>query len=128
MINYSQNHATRDTSIQILFTFCRLLIDFASNSEVPAWNGYLYAVLLFVVAFTHAMLWQQYFIRVNTAGMRIKTAIIGAVYSKVIRVRWPAMLTCISNSTLHNITSPSRLSLTNESRKLYSTYVHYIAE
>ena len=71
--------------VLILITFCRLLINFASKSEEPAWKGYLYAVLLFAVAFTQAMLLQQHFIRVFTAGMRVRTAIIAAVYNKVIR-------------------------------------------
>lgn len=72
----------------IPITFCRLLINFASKSEEPAWKGYLYAVLLFAVAFTQAVLLQQHFIRVYTAGMRVRTAIIAAVYNKVIRERW----------------------------------------
>lgn len=65
------------------FTFHRLLINFVSDTEVPAWKGYFYAALLFVVAITQAILLQQHFIRTYVAGMRTRTCVIAAVYSKV---------------------------------------------
>ena len=65
------------------FTFHRLLINFVSDTEVPAWKGYFYAAILFVVAITQAILLQQHFIRTYVAGMRTRTCVIAAVYSKV---------------------------------------------
>ena len=73
--------------LRMSITFCRLLINFASDAKVPAWKGYLYAVLLFVVALIQALLLQQYFIMAFTVGMRIRTAVIAAVYDKVIMQR-----------------------------------------
>ena len=65
------------------FTFHRLLINFVSDTEVPGWKGYFYAALLFVIAITQAILLQQHFIRTYIAGMRTRTCVIAAIYSKV---------------------------------------------
>lgn len=70
-------------SLRCTFTFHRLLINFVSDSEVPGWKGYFYAALLFVIAITQAILLQQHFIRTYIAGMRTRTCVIAAVYSKV---------------------------------------------
>lgn len=61
----------------------RLLIQFVSDSGEPAWKGYFYSVLLFLTVLTQSLFLQQYFYRCYVVGMRIRTAIIAAVYSKV---------------------------------------------
>ena len=50
---------------------------------MPGWKGYFYAALLFVIAITQAILLQQHFIRTYIAGMRTRTCVIAAIYSKV---------------------------------------------
>ena len=52
------------------------------------WRGYFYAVLLFVVAFVQSMMLHQYFHRCMVVGMRIRSALVAAVYKKVYNCYW----------------------------------------
>lgn len=61
----------------------RLLINFVSDKKAPAWQGYFYTALLFISACLQTLVLHQYFHICFVSGMRIKTAIIGAVYRKV---------------------------------------------
>lgn len=61
----------------------RLLINFVNDQEAPDWQGYFYTVLLFVSACFQTLVLHQYFHICFVSGMRIKTAVIGAVYRKV---------------------------------------------
>ena len=63
--------------------FHRLMINFTKNESDPDWHGYVYAVLLFLTAVVQSLFLHQYFHRCFTIGMRIRTAIIAAVYNKV---------------------------------------------
>lgn len=62
---------------------CRLLISFVNNKKAPDWQGYFYTVLLFISACIQTLVLHQYFHICFVSGMRIKTAVIGAVYRKV---------------------------------------------
>ena len=59
------------------------MIGFTKDTSEPDWNGYFYAVLLFVAAVIQSLFLHQYFHRCFRVGMRIRTAIIAAVYKKV---------------------------------------------
>lgn len=61
----------------------RSLIEFTTDADAPNWHGYLYAVLLFVVAVIRSLLLHQYFHRSFTVGMNMRSAIVSAVYKKV---------------------------------------------
>lgn len=61
----------------------RLLINFVNDKKAPDWQGYFYTVLLFVSACLQTLVLHQYFHICFVSGMRIKTAVIGAVYRKV---------------------------------------------
>ena len=61
----------------------RLLINF-TNETGTSWTGYFYAVLLFVAAVFQSLLSHQYFHACFRVGMNIRTAIIAAVYGKVV--------------------------------------------
>lgn len=50
----------------------------------PLWRGVMYAVLLFFVASTQTLFLAQYFQRMFLVGLRIRTALIGAVYKKAL--------------------------------------------
>lgn len=50
----------------------------------PLWRGIFYAVLLFVVAAIQTLFLAQYFQRMFLVALRIRTAIIGAVYKKAL--------------------------------------------
>lgn len=55
----------------------------------PLWRGILYAVLLFLVASTQTLFLSQYFQRMFLVGLRIRTALVGAIYKKAL---------CLSNT------------------------------
>lgn len=76
-----------------------LLIDFVSHDAIgsdngvrprePLWRGVFYAILLFVVATTRSLLLEQCLQRTFTVGLRVRTALIGAIYKKTL---------CLSNT------------------------------
>lgn len=61
----------------------RLLINFVYDRSAPRWQGYLYTGLLFFCACLQTLVLHQYFHICFVSGMRLKTAVIGAVYRKV---------------------------------------------
>ncbi|XP_053413290.1 multidrug resistance-associated protein 1 isoform X3 [Nycticebus coucang] len=62
----------------------KLLINFVNDKEAPDWQGYLYTALLFLSACLQTLVLHQYFHICFVSGMRIKTAVIGAVYRKAL--------------------------------------------
>ncbi|XP_023385436.1 multidrug resistance-associated protein 1 [Pteropus vampyrus] len=62
----------------------RLLINFVNDKKAPSWQGYFYTALLFVSACLQTLLLHQYFHICFVSGMRIKTAVVGAVYRKAL--------------------------------------------
>ncbi|XP_052050274.1 multidrug resistance-associated protein 1 isoform X2 [Apodemus sylvaticus] len=61
-----------------------LIINFVNDREAPDWQGYLYTALLFVSACLQTLALHQYFHICFVSGMRIKTAVVGAVYRKAL--------------------------------------------
>ncbi|MEQ2169338.1 hypothetical protein GOODEAATRI_024182, partial [Goodea atripinnis] len=61
----------------------KLMISFIQDKSSYAWEGYLYAVLLLVVALLQSLFLQQYFQRCFVLGMKVRTALMAAVYKKV---------------------------------------------
>lgn len=96
--------------VQDLLTFVspqilRLLINFVTPEEIletsdnststgstllktefkePLWKGIFYAALLFIVASTQTLFLAQYFQRMFLVGLRIRTALVGAIYKKAL--------------------------------------------
>ncbi|XP_039980041.1 multidrug resistance-associated protein 1 isoform X3 [Xiphias gladius] len=62
----------------------RLLIHFVNNSNAPYWHGYFYTALLFICTCVQSLILQKYFHVCFVSGMRLRTAIIGAVYRKAL--------------------------------------------
>ena len=62
----------------------KFLIRFTSNAnegvDQPAWHGYALASALFVTAIIQSICLHQYFHRVMKTGMRLRSALINAVY------------------------------------------------
>lgn len=50
------------------------------------WKGYFYAVILFATATIQTLILSQYFNRMFIVGMRIRTALISAIYRKALRM------------------------------------------
>uniref|UniRef100_A0A673HV30 ATP-binding cassette, sub-family C (CFTR/MRP), member 2 n=1 Tax=Sinocyclocheilus rhinocerous TaxID=307959 RepID=A0A673HV30_9TELE len=63
--------------------FLKLMISFTQDKTSHAWTGYLYAVLLLVVAFLQSVILQQYSHRCLILGMKVHVALMAAVYKKV---------------------------------------------
>ena len=72
------------------------MINFTNDPTEPSWHGYLYAFLLFMVAVIQSLFLHQYFHRGFTLGLRMRTAIIAAVYRKVHHTH-----THLTPSTIH---------------------------
>ncbi|XP_036051966.1 multidrug resistance-associated protein 1 isoform X4 [Onychomys torridus] len=62
----------------------KLIINFVNDREAPDWQGYFYTALLFVTACLQTLVLHQYFHICFISGMRIKTAVVGAVYRKAL--------------------------------------------
>ncbi|KAF5296657.1 hypothetical protein FQR65_LT10197 [Abscondita terminalis] len=62
-----------------------LLIDFVEKGE-EQWKGFLYVGLLFVTASVQTLILAQYFHRMFISGVRIRTALISAIYRKALRM------------------------------------------
>uniref|UniRef100_A0A7N8WWT3 Multidrug resistance-associated protein 1 n=1 Tax=Mastacembelus armatus TaxID=205130 RepID=A0A7N8WWT3_9TELE len=62
----------------------RLLINFVNNSSAPSWQGYFYTALLFICTCVQSLILQKYFHVCFITGMRLRTAVIGAVYRKAL--------------------------------------------
>ena len=64
--------------------YYRLLIGFIEDKNNPdVWRGYVYSISMFLVALVQSLALQQYFHVVFVLGMKIRTAVIGMIYSKV---------------------------------------------
>ena len=62
------------------------MIKFTQDETQPNFYGYLYAILLFVVELLKFLLFSQFFMLSRVVGMRIRTAIVAAVYKKVCHI------------------------------------------
>ncbi|XP_043955721.1 multidrug resistance-associated protein 1 [Gambusia affinis] len=62
----------------------RLLIHFVNDSSALSWQGYFYTALLFICTCVQSLILQRYFHVCFVSGMRLRTAIIGAVYRKAL--------------------------------------------
>ncbi|KAL8175271.1 UNVERIFIED_CONTAM: Multidrug resistance-associated protein 1 [Gekko kuhli] len=62
----------------------KLLIRFVNDKDAPSWQGYFYTALLFICAGLQTLVLHQYFHICFVTGMRLKTAVIGAVYRKAL--------------------------------------------
>ncbi|XP_012979666.2 multidrug resistance-associated protein 6 isoform X2 [Mesocricetus auratus] len=61
-----------------------LFLEFMSDQDSPAWTGWLLAVLMFLSACLQTLFEQQHMYRVKVLQMRLRTAITGLVYRKVL--------------------------------------------
>lgn len=57
--------------------------------EWKEWKGYAYAGGMFITAVIQSLALHQYFHKMMTIGMRMRTGIIGLVYEKVIYLNSP---------------------------------------
>ncbi|XP_028913670.1 multidrug resistance-associated protein 6 isoform X4 [Ornithorhynchus anatinus] len=72
-----------------IFTFSipkilSLFLEFISDLAAPGWKGYFCAVLLFLINSLKILFEQRYMYVCFVLGMRLKTALVGLVYRKVL--------------------------------------------
>uniref|UniRef100_A0A8U7N0R0 ATP binding cassette subfamily C member 2 n=1 Tax=Corvus moneduloides TaxID=1196302 RepID=A0A8U7N0R0_CORMO len=61
----------------------KLLIAFVSDEDSFAWQGYLYAILLFLTALIQSLCLQQHFSLCFQLGINVRASLIAAIYKKV---------------------------------------------
>uniref|UniRef100_A0A8B9RF96 ABC-type glutathione-S-conjugate transporter n=1 Tax=Astyanax mexicanus TaxID=7994 RepID=A0A8B9RF96_ASTMX len=66
-----------------LLSLCfRMLIEFTKETGVPSWWGFALAFMMFGCALLQTLILHQHFQYCFVTGMRLRTAIIGAIYRK----------------------------------------------
>ena len=68
----------------MFFFIFSLLINFVKNNDEEYWKGFLYAALLFLSAFLQTLITAQYSHRMYLTAMRVRTALVSAVYRKAL--------------------------------------------
>ncbi|XP_071617432.1 ATP-binding cassette sub-family C member 6-like isoform X1 [Heliangelus exortis] len=70
-----------------LFSIPKLLslfLEFIEDQEVPSWHGYFYAFTMFLLACLQTLFEQRYMYMCVVLGLRLKTAVTGLVYRKIL--------------------------------------------
>ncbi|TSP25420.1 Canalicular multispecific organic anion transporter 1 [Bagarius yarrelli] len=62
----------------------KVMISFTQDKSIFTWWGYIYAVLLLIVAMLQSLFLQQYFQRCFNLGIKVRTAIMAVVYKKAL--------------------------------------------
>ncbi|CAM5157939.1 unnamed protein product [Natator depressus] len=95
----------------------KLLISFVADPTVYAWQGYLYALLLFVTALVQSICLQQYFQLCFLLGMSVRTALMAAVYKKALT---------ISNATRKEYTQGETVNLMSADAQRFMDLANFI--
>uniref|UniRef100_A0A3Q1CPI7 ATP-binding cassette, sub-family C (CFTR/MRP), member 2 n=1 Tax=Amphiprion ocellaris TaxID=80972 RepID=A0A3Q1CPI7_AMPOC len=108
--------------IQDLLTFVspqllKLMISFTEDKSDYAWRGYLYAVLLLVTALLQTVVLQQYFQRCFVLGMKVRTALMAAVYKKAL---------VVSNDTRKEATVGETVNLMSADAQRFNDVTNFI--
>ncbi|XP_077285787.1 multidrug resistance-associated protein 1-like [Arctopsyche grandis] len=74
-----------DTMLFISPQILRLLISFIENKE-HMWKGFFYTGLLLGISIVQLVIFSQYFHRMILVGIRIRTALISAIYRKTLQL------------------------------------------
>ncbi|NXH21247.1 MRP6 protein, partial [Bucco capensis] len=70
-----------------LFSIPKLLslfLEFIEDQEAPSWHGYFYAFSMFLLACLQTLFEQRYMYMCLVLGLRLKTAVTGLVYRKIL--------------------------------------------
>ncbi|NXE47010.1 MRP6 protein, partial [Casuarius casuarius] len=70
-----------------LFSIPKLLslfLEFIEDQEAPNWHGYFYAFAMFLLACLQTLFEQRYMYMCLVLGLRLKTAVTGLVYRKIL--------------------------------------------
>ncbi|NWU95688.1 MRP1 protein, partial [Upupa epops] len=70
-----------------LFSIPKLLslfLEFIEDEKAPSWHGYVYAFTMFLLACLQTLFEQRYMYMCLVLGLRLKTAVTGLVYRKIL--------------------------------------------
>ncbi|NXE73178.1 MRP1 protein, partial [Cochlearius cochlearius] len=70
-----------------LFSIPKLLslfLEFIEDQQAPSWHGYVYAFTMFLLACLQTVFEQRYMYMCLVLGLRLKTAVTGLVYRKIL--------------------------------------------
>ncbi|KAM6997810.1 ATP-binding cassette sub-family C member 2 isoform 2-T2 [Tautogolabrus adspersus] len=95
----------------------KLMISFTHDHSRYTWEGYMYAVLLLVVAILQSLFLQQYFQRCFVLGMKVRTAIMAAVYKKAL---------VVSNDTRKETTVGETVNLMSADAQRFNDVTNFI--
>ncbi|XP_044734303.1 multidrug resistance-associated protein 1 isoform X4 [Chrysoperla carnea] len=75
--------------IQDVLTFAspqllKVLIKFIEDPSEPLWKGYFFSILMLLTAMLQTLILSQYFHRMFIVGLRIRTALISAIFRKAL--------------------------------------------
>uniref|UniRef100_A0A1X7UYE0 ABC transmembrane type-1 domain-containing protein n=1 Tax=Amphimedon queenslandica TaxID=400682 RepID=A0A1X7UYE0_AMPQE len=60
----------------------RLMLAYISDKNQPSWIGYIFTIIMFLVALLHTIINQQYQNTTIVTGMRIRSGLIATIYNK----------------------------------------------
>ncbi|KAK7930845.1 hypothetical protein WMY93_007240 [Mugilogobius chulae] len=95
----------------------KMMIGFTQDKSRPVWEGYLYAILLLIVALFQSVFLQQYFQRCFVLGMKVRTAIMAAVYKKAL---------VVSNDTRKEATVGETVNLMSADAQRFNDVTNFI--
>ncbi|NXN93448.1 MRP1 protein, partial [Rhinopomastus cyanomelas] len=61
-----------------------LFLEFIEDQKAPSWHGYFYAISMFLLACLQTLFEQRYMYMCLVLGLRLKTAVTGLVYRKIL--------------------------------------------
>uniref|UniRef100_A0A8B9IBK5 ABC-type glutathione-S-conjugate transporter n=1 Tax=Anser brachyrhynchus TaxID=132585 RepID=A0A8B9IBK5_9AVES len=76
--------SVRHGFINILLVSCSLFLEFIEDQEAPSWHGYFYAFIMVLLACLQTLFEQRYMYMCLVLGLRLKTAVTGLVYRKIL--------------------------------------------
>ncbi|XP_012683657.2 ATP-binding cassette sub-family C member 2 [Clupea harengus] len=95
----------------------KLMITFTQDTSIYVWQGYLYAILLLLVAVVQSVFLQQYFQRCFVLGMKVRTALMAAVYKKAL---------IVSNDTRQESTVGETVNLMSADAQRFNDVTNFI--
>jgi ATP-binding cassette subfamily C (CFTR/MRP) protein 1 len=71
---------------QLLKALIDFIYSFSTDDPQPVRNGYVISATMFLVAALQSAVLHQYFHRCFTTGMRLRAAVVTAIYQKSLRL------------------------------------------
>ena len=90
--------------LKVCFELCRMLINYVENSTSETWEGVFIAVLFFLSTLAQSLFSQRELYIYSTLEIRIRAALIAAVYRKTLSVK-PSTQENVTTGEIFNLIS-----------------------